>query len=183
MTSSDITVSPCPFGKPGPNAEQPVSGAVLSPTAETEKHVIGPASLMHSSTNDLSTLKEQLLREHATDLSFANSEFILKEAHSQPLTTESLLASTLRFVKKYDQKKLQMVFNRIDPVLSHIKSFSSIIDIYVQTNPAISGLIWGSLHLAIAVSLIHLWSWMEPANSRKGVLSIASTSRKAVQVT
>jgi hypothetical protein len=62
-----------------------------------------------------------------------------------------LLASTLPCVETYDRKWFQETLRKLDPLFLHIKSFSSVVDVFVQTNPAIPGLIWGSLHLAITV--------------------------------
>ena len=85
------------------------------------------------------------------ELSSADKALLDQHIHSKPLTTDVLLASTLRFVETYNRSRFQETLRKLDPLFSHIKSFSSIVDVFVQTNPAISGLVWGSLHLAITV--------------------------------
>jgi hypothetical protein len=94
----------------------------------------------------------QDLHNFAGQLPEAEFAFLNQHMHSKPLTTDVLLASTLRSVETYERKWFHQTLRKLDPLLSHIKSFSSIVDIFVQNNPRIPCLIWGSLHLAITVS-------------------------------
>ena len=93
----------------------------------------------------------QDLHNFAGQLPAEEVAFLNRHIHSKPLTTDVLLASTLRSVETYERKWFHQTLRKLDPLLSHIKSFSSIVDIFVQTNPRIPCLIWGSLHLAITV--------------------------------
>jgi hypothetical protein len=93
----------------------------------------------------------QDLHNFVGQLPAAEVAFLNRHIHSKPLTTDVLLASTLRSVETYERKWFHQTLRKLDPLLSHIKSFSSIVDIFVQTNPRIPCLIWGSLHLAITV--------------------------------
>ena len=93
----------------------------------------------------------QDLHNFARQLPAAEVAFLNRHIHSRPLTTDVILASTLRSVETYERKWFHQTLRKLDPLLSHIKSFSSIADIFVQTNPRIPCLIWGSLHLAITV--------------------------------
>ena len=93
----------------------------------------------------------QDLHNFAGQLPTTEVEFITRHMHSKPLTTDVVLASTLHSVETYERKWFHQTLRKLDPLLSHIKSFSSSVDIFVQTNPRIACLIWGSLHLAITV--------------------------------
>lgn len=86
-------------------------------------------------------------------LSEADIALLDQHVNSKPLTTDVLLASTLCCIETYDRKWFQETLRRLEPLFSHVKSFSSVVDVFVQTNPTIPGLIWGSLHLAITVGL------------------------------
>jgi hypothetical protein len=93
----------------------------------------------------------QDLHQIAEKLPPADLAFLHQHISSKPLTTDILLASTLCYIETYDRKWFHGILRKLDPLFSHIKSFSSIVDVFVQTNPTIPGLIWGSLHLAITV--------------------------------
>jgi hypothetical protein len=86
-------------------------------------------------------------------LSAADVALLDQHVHSKPLTTDVLLASTLCCIETYRRKWFQETLRKLNPLFSHVKSYSSIVDVFVQTNPTIPGLIWGSLHLAITVGL------------------------------
>jgi hypothetical protein len=104
-----------------------------------------------SSSGSICPAWAQDLHQIAEKLPPADVAFLHQHINSKPLTTDVLLASTLCYIETYDRKWFQGTLRKLDPLFSHIKSFSSIVDVFVQTNPAIPGLIWGSLHLAIMV--------------------------------
>ena len=47
------------------------------------------------------------------------------------------------------------ILHRVSPIMSHIQSFGRIVDIMVQSNPAISALVWGGVRLFIEVGHRH----------------------------
>jgi hypothetical protein len=112
-------------------------------------------------------------------LSAADFALLDQHMHAKPLTTDVLLASTLSCVETYDRRWFQETLRKLDPLFDHIKSFSSIVDVFVQTNPAISGLIWGSVHLAITVGLHTCFSNIRklPNNTAAGLLSVNGSFR------
>ncbi|OLE52846.1 MAG: hypothetical protein AUG51_16100 [Acidobacteria bacterium 13_1_20CM_3_53_8] len=107
-------------------------------------------SRMSSSASTCPTWAQDI-NDFARQLPAADLALLDKHIRSEPLTTDMLLKSTWCCVETYKQKRFQRALRKLDPLFSHIKSFSSIVDVFVQTNPMIPGLIWGSLHLAITV--------------------------------
>ena len=113
-------------------------------------------------------------------LSAADVALLDRHINAKPLTADMLLASALSFVETYDRKWFQETLRKLDPLFLHIKSFSSVVDVFVQTNPAIPGLIWGSLHLAITVGQYSLAFQTQGSfltSAAAGVLSVNESLR------
>lgn len=72
----------------------------------------------------------------------------------KPFTSTQLFEDIRPHIQKYSQHGFQQFISAIDPILSHINSFTGIINVFVQTHPEISGLIWGSLYLLITVDIV-----------------------------
>jgi hypothetical protein len=81
----------------------------------------------------------------------AEQKVVLSEKHSRPFTSRYIIDTLNPAITHYEQRWFQKLMKKIDPFLTHIQSFSHAINIYVQSNPEISGLIWGSLYLFITV--------------------------------
>ena len=77
---------------------------------------------------------------------------LLDANHQKPFTSANLLESINERLEKYKRHPFQRFIGRIEPVLSHIHSFTGIINTFVQTHPEISGLFWGSLRILITVN-------------------------------
>ena len=58
--------------------------------------------------------------------------------------------------KVYDKKMIPTIMRKCNPVLEHVQSFCAVIDTFIQSNPVISGLIWGSLKFILDVRLVSL---------------------------
>jgi hypothetical protein len=93
----------------------------------------------------------QIVTQCANELCPADRETLLSGQHSRPFCSQVIVNSVDPLIARYQQKWVQRVSLRINPILSHIESFSNAINVYVQSNPAISGLVWGTLYLCITV--------------------------------
>jgi hypothetical protein len=80
---------------------------------------------------------------------------VLKPNEFRELLNISSLEQLLRSMACVRQQRGQRLLGRMLaktlPWLEHLKTFSDIIDTFVQTNPQISGLIWGSLKFVLQV--------------------------------
>ena len=76
---------------------------------------------------------------------------LLDASHQKPFTSASILESINERLEQYKRHPFQRFIGKIEPVLSHIHSFTGIINTFVQTHPEISGLFWGSLPILITV--------------------------------
>ena len=74
--------------------------------------------------------------------------------NQKPFTSTQLFEYIRPRIRKYTQHGFQKFISAIDPIVSHINSFTGIINTFVQTHPEISGLIWGSLYLLITVGIV-----------------------------
>jgi hypothetical protein len=127
------------------------SSQAPGPDRQCSDHKAYLTKSSRSSSGSICPAWAQDLSQFAGKLPPADIALLDKHIHPKPLTTDVLLASTLRCVETYDRKEFQEILRKLNPLFSHIRSFSSVVDIFVQTNPMIPGLIWGSLHLAITV--------------------------------
>lgn len=74
--------------------------------------------------------------------------------NQRPFTSTQLYEEIRPRITKYTQHGFQRFIGAIDPIISHINSFTGIINSFVQSHPEISGLVWGSLYLLITVGTI-----------------------------
>jgi hypothetical protein len=65
---------------------------------------------------------------------------------------ERLLANLADLKKKYDQRRMSRLMDRIYPLITHLGSFSEVIKAFVQINSSIASPIWGSIYLIIDVN-------------------------------
>lgn len=72
--------------------------------------------------------------------------------YSDMLRSSDLAASSVvEVTASMDQKKSKYGAKRILPFLESIHQFSSIVDTFIQTDPKISALVWGSAKFLIMV--------------------------------
>lgn len=113
-----------------------------------------------SSTQSVSSCKEkvdgqwdQVFASVCSKLPAKEKALILEPQNQRPFTSIQLFDEVQPKAKKYTEHGFQRLISRLDPVLSHINSFTAIINTFVQTHPEVSGLIWGSLYLLITVGM------------------------------
>ena len=116
---------------------------------------------------------EETFHEVCSRIPAKDKEQFLNPQNQKPFTSTQLFEDIRPHVRSYTQHRFQKFISTIDPVLSHINSFAAIISSFVQTNPGVSGLIWGSLYLVITVRKLITFRDMKGAN--KGTARWART--------
>jgi hypothetical protein len=68
---------------------------------------------------------------------------------------QSLLAYTRKLEKQYSSYRVSQYLTKMQTFVAQLVSFSAIINIFVQSDPHISALVWGPLALILEVSTRH----------------------------
>ena len=97
---------------------------------------------------------EKTFQDVCSKLPAKDKEWLLKSQNQKCFTSTQIFEDIKPWVQKYTQHGFQKFIVAIEPVLSHINSFTGIINTFIQSHPEISGLIWGVLHLLITVSVL-----------------------------
>lgn len=97
---------------------------------------------------------DETFKEVCTRLPEKDKEHFLRPQNQEPFTITQMLEHIRPYLQKYTQHGFQRFVSMLDPVLSHINSFTVVINQFVQTHPEFSGLIWGSLYFLITVCTI-----------------------------
>lgn len=64
---------------------------------------------------------------------------------------EGLLQRTRDLRQRYQKNGINERLNRLNPFLAKLKSFSDVVHIYIQANPHILALVWGSVSFILEV--------------------------------
>jgi hypothetical protein len=54
--------------------------------------------------------------------------------------------------KKYSNKRMIKFLRRCHRIIDHLKPFSKAIDVFVQSDPTVSCLLWGSIRVVLEVN-------------------------------
>jgi hypothetical protein len=65
---------------------------------------------------------------------------------------EDMIEATQKQTAWYQKRRLPRLMSRLQPMIEVVRSFSGAIDMFVQANPSISALVWGSLKFVFEVS-------------------------------
>ncbi|KAK3938167.1 hypothetical protein QBC46DRAFT_410431 [Diplogelasinospora grovesii] len=91
------------------------------------------------------------VREVVKKLPEHRAERLLQKGNQEPLTTSQLLDQVTASYSKNSNKILQKFFSKIDPILSHIASFQSAVNVVVQNELMVTATIWAAFHMLIQV--------------------------------
>lgn len=69
-------------------------------------------------------------------------------------TYQHLNKSIKQLQKKYSAKRSTRWFTKLEPIVAHLRTFSSAIGYFTQADPTISSLVWGSIKLVLDVSVL-----------------------------
>lgn len=70
-------------------------------------------------------------------------------------TKEALLDEAERLNRKYHSRKSARSLTRIHPVIAQIESFSAVIKTFIQADPGVTALVWGSIFFIIELATRH----------------------------
>ena len=76
---------------------------------------------------------------------------IVSTKDDSALTVQSLEALWSPLIVQHKQGTVMKLLIRLGPVLQHIRSFATIVDIAVQSHPNAACLIWGGVRLILEV--------------------------------
>lgn len=69
---------------------------------------------------------------------------------------DDLLSEVKTLDSKYRTRIVSRLLRRCDPFFLELGRFTAVVNIFVQSNPAVSALVWGSVYFVLDVSLIVL---------------------------
>ena len=95
----------------------------------------------------------RIVPSNLNQLSTKDLRTLLDKRYSKPQTSSSLLEILQPLIEKYERTRIQQISRRLVPILSHIGSFAAIVNVYIQADPTVSSLIWGSVCLLISVKI------------------------------
>jgi hypothetical protein len=72
--------------------------------------------------------------------------------HLPGLGQDGLGTYLCSLVDSYSEQRAAKILSLVQPIALAVKSFSRVIGSMVQSNPAIAGLVWGSVQLLLEVS-------------------------------
>lgn len=80
-----------------------------------------------------------------------DSEWLANKQHQKPFTSTEIVEAIRPFQEKYSEHPAQKFLARIDPIVSHIRSFTGAINTFTNSDPTGFGYVWGSIHLVLIV--------------------------------
>ena len=83
-----------------------------------------------------------------------DQQSIISTDDDSTLTAQSLQNLMLPLIAKHKHGTVMQLLIKLGPILQHIRSFATIVDVAVQSHPNLACLIWGSVRLILEVSLI-----------------------------
>lgn len=84
-----------------------------------------------------------------------DQQSIISTGDDSALTAQSLKNLMLPLIAKHKHGATMQLLIKLGPILQHIRSFATIVDVAVQSHPNLACLIWGSVRLILEVSLTY----------------------------
>lgn len=67
---------------------------------------------------------------------------------------QSLLERAKELQKRYGERRITRRLEQVDPFLKTLHSFSEVVKIFLQSNPTVSALVWGSIYFVLEVGVM-----------------------------
>lgn len=93
----------------------------------------------------------QALRKALTDLPAKDSRWLAEKQNRTPFTSTQIIHAIRPFQEKYSNHPVQKFFAKIDPIISHVRSFAGVISVFANANPIGAGITWGCIYLVLVV--------------------------------
>ncbi|TRX91294.1 hypothetical protein FHL15_007899 [Xylaria flabelliformis] len=116
-----------------------------------------PISLSHATTKHAKPPDNMSLWEHALQgalrkLPSNNSQWLRDIANREPFTSTQMLDRIRAYESGYSSHPVQKFLARIDPIVSHIRSFGTATTALSNADPTGAGVVWGSVSLVLIVA-------------------------------
>jgi len=73
----------------------------------------------------------------------------------EAVTSQQLLLERVKELqKRYGERRITRRLEQVNPFLKTLHSFSEIVKIFLQSNPTISALVWGSIYFVLEVGVM-----------------------------
>ena len=106
-----------------------------------------------SSQNCTSFIWHDAMTRYIRQLPDEDQQSIIATEDDSALTAQSLKTLMSPLIAKHKHGAVMQLLIRFGPILQHIRSFATIVDVAVQSHPNVACLIWGSVRLILEVSL------------------------------
>lgn len=81
-----------------------------------------------------------------------DSEWLADRENQRAFTSIEICEAIRSYQEKHSRYPAQRFLARIDPIVSHIRSFAGAINVFANANPMGVGIVWGSIYLVLIVS-------------------------------
>ena len=111
------------------------------------------AGLVPAIGSPVSGIWQQALGLYLSRLSRKDKDAILKKSRVTTLNQDNVEEILQPLRSKYTSSVFSRLLEKINPVVEHILSFSTVIQVSLQAHPNPACLIWGGLNLVLEVSI------------------------------
>ncbi|KAL9012804.1 MAG: hypothetical protein Q9173_002455 [Seirophora scorigena] len=94
----------------------------------------------------------QALQKALDDLPAKESRWLSDERNRAPFTSTQITEAVRPFQEKYSNRPVQRFIAKIDPILSHVRSFAGILGVFANANPVGAGITWRCIYLVLVVA-------------------------------
>ncbi|KAI0859127.1 hypothetical protein F4860DRAFT_483967 [Xylaria cubensis] len=113
---------------------------------------LSPATTKHAESPDNMSLWEHALQKALRKLPPNDSQWLRDIANREPFTSTQMLDRIRSHESSYSSHPVQKFLARIDPIVSHIRSFTIAITAISNADPTRAGVVWGSVSLVLIVA-------------------------------
>ena len=113
-----------------------------------DRYQLGALLTLRSVVNNLNDALDQFQSTLSQD-----QKARLKSISSIP-DANAVITFTMRLDSDNAKRKSRCVASRLHTLLESVQQFSAIVDTFVSSDPGVAALVWGSVKLALLVSLL-----------------------------
>ena len=99
-----------------------------------------------------SSVWHDAITRYITQLSDEDQQSIISTKDDSALTAQSIETIISPLMAKHKQGGVMKLLIKLGPILQHIRSFATIVDVAVQSHPNVACLIWGGVRLILEVN-------------------------------
>ena len=132
-----------PFS-PRPDAmEQPISRSATQPS-------FGSAHTLEEGSEP-DDLWDQAFQKALRKLPAKDSEWLADEQNQKAFSSTQIIEAIQPFLEKYSNHPVQRFLAQIDPIVTHVRSFTDAIHTFTYANPTGARMVWGCVYLVLMV--------------------------------